>query len=306
MGGCPSRPTDIAALGVCSLEAIVEGGPESCDACAASDRIVSGQDDSWRHASEGSELAAYYCNSFCTVEAPPAVEEVPGLLQDGSDNEASHPSSSPQEAKLVDDGDQEDVDHPDFPARMALSQNKDFAREFRSLSPEKVRSRTAMIIRDWEAKLKGGTLVLMDGERSVAAYDKALHCLDLPERGALYPLAALAECRHLPRKGKGVALELLVFFHGSEESLVFQFERGFDRAAFALTLHALAAEAEKDKWHEDRGCKDRSKEWDEETEDEYEYEGGSTDTGGLTPTEGGSTDTSGVTPDEAYEQSRST
>lgn len=189
---------------------------------------------------------------------------------------------TPKPSRRPEEPGREEPPRAESPVRMALLHNKDFAQDLRGLPPEKVRSRIAMIIRDWEAKLKSGTLVLMGGKRSTLAYDQALQCLDLRDQDALYPLAALCECAHLPKKA-GRPLEIFVLFHDTE-SLVFEFERAHDRAGFALTLQALAAEARKDKWHEDAVCEGLE----EEEGSEFgglAWEARSTDTGGATPEE---------------------
>lgn len=154
---------------------------------------------------------------------------------------------------------------------LALAQNQDFAAELRGLSPEAVRARLDRIVQDMRCELEAGTNMLLGRQRVTLAFDPALQCLDIREHGSLYPLAALGECSQIPRRGDG-ALEVLAQFYNSE-ALLFRFHRGQDRAAFVLTLYALAAEARKvDKWHEDWG-----EGWEDETHDEG-WDGGSPET----------------------------
>lgn len=191
----------------------------------------------------------FSCSACFAGEALEAIDptdglQLPGVLVTPSRAFASH-----------------DFIQAESPVRMALSQNPDFAKQFKELSPDGVKSRIERVIDEWEKRLKAGIGVSLGQEKVTLAFDFELQCLDVRERGSLYPLAALAECTHLPR-GSDIngAFEVLAFFHNSEE-LVFQFDCGHDRAAFALTLHALASEARKHKWHEDWG-----EGWEEETE----------------------------------------
>mmetsp|Transcript_15099 Transcript_15099/g.26733 ORF Transcript_15099/g.26733 Transcript_15099/m.26733 type:complete len:265 (-) Transcript_15099:38-832(-) len=136
------------------------------------------------------------------------------------------------------------------PIKLAIMMNADFAKELRGLPAEALRTHVERIIREWREKLRAGMELPAGSERLTIAFDPALQCLDCRESGALYPLAALHECTYLPGSSDG-SLGLRLEFNDSEV-LVFQFETGTERAAFALTLHSLALEACKDKWHEDR------------------------------------------------------
>mmetsp|Transcript_82972 Transcript_82972/g.216220 ORF Transcript_82972/g.216220 Transcript_82972/m.216220 type:complete len:289 (-) Transcript_82972:103-969(-) len=277
MGGCPSRPTDLSALGLCSTKAGLEG--LEATEIYAPERINSRSSTCARadNASPSRRCLHEFAMDVQESEDVAGQPRVETLMQT---RQARQVVSTPRQSRPLEEPEKEPR-RAESPVRMALNHNKDFARDFRGLPPEKVRTRIAMIIRDWEAKLKIGTLVLMSGKRSAVAYDQALQCLDLRDQGALYPLAALCECAHLPRKA-GRPLELFALFHDTE-SLVFEFERAHDRAGFALTLQALAAEARKDKWHEDAVCEGDS---DEESEcGEMGWEARSTDTGGATPDE---------------------
>lgn len=153
------------------------------------------------------------------------------------------------------------IKEPETPTRAARIQNEDFEKELSALPPEGARERVDRIIGEWREKLKVGLLVSLNGERVNLSYDTALQCLDARELGTLYPLAALHECTHLPRSAEGALFELRAEFNDSE-AVVFRFDRTYDRAAFALCLHALAVEARQDKWHEDWGADG----WDEESD----------------------------------------
>lgn len=157
---------------------------------------------------------------------------------------------------------------PESPTKAAASSNSDFARLLGGLPPEGARARVEGIVRDWREKLRAGIKISLNFEKVMLSYDPALQCLDAREHGTLYPLAALHECTHLPRATEGSPFELRAEFNDSE-ALVFQFRQGYDRAAFALTLHSLSTEARKDKWHEDWAAEG----WDEESDMSVQEDG---------------------------------
>jgi len=151
---------------------------------------------------------------------------------------------------------------PETYYQLALIHNVDFAKDVGQLPAEAARARVERIVKEWREKLQAGMRISLGAEIVTFSYDSALQCLDAREHGSLYPLAALHECSHLPRAYEGASFELRAEFNESEV-LIFHFVQGYDRAAFALTLQALASEARKDKWHED-WCAEG---WDEEVEE---------------------------------------
>lgn len=206
--------------------------------------------------------------------------EVSGTtVSDGLDPIEPHHTSS-GEVFLSQAASRTTSQEPESPIKLALSMNSDFAKDLRGLSPEVLRARVERIVRDWREKLRAGMQLWVGRERLTMAFDPALQCLDARESGALYPLAALHECTYLPRSSESANFALRVEFNDSE-ALVFQFQTGTERAAFALTLHALALEACKDKWHEDRPDEGWADDDDEdgtstaEPDDDNEQRGGS-------------------------------
>lgn len=182
-------------------------------------------------------------------------------------------SPSPSRQSCISSKLDEEFSQAESPTKAALSKNHDLAKELRGLAPEGIRARLDCLISDWREKLEASVRMQLDGDMVTLAYDPALQCLDVREQGALYPLAALGDCIHLPRevesKEAGASFKLKVPFH-DYEAITVQFDCGHDRAAFALALHALAVEARQDKWHEDLEG------WDDDAEEESSFDDVST------------------------------
>lgn len=146
------------------------------------------------------------------------------------------------------------VGSPVDSAETSVDQTADFAEELRRHAPE-VQDPAAQAVLEWRKRLSLGMEVRLDGDVVHCVYDAALQCLDIRdshEPGALFPLANLGELTgsFAPHEGGGFAL--IARFHDSDAT-VFRFDDTGDRAAFALTLQSLAAEARAQKWHEEMG-----------------------------------------------------
>jgi len=223
------------------------------------------------------------CHKCCVVDANEVMREdglvVTRMVSTPEPKTFSTPepkvcqSPSPSRHSCISSKLDEEFSQAGSPTKVALSKNLDLAKELRGLAPEGLRARLDRLIRDWREKLEASVRMQLNGDMVTLAYDPALQCLDVREHGALYPLAVLGDCIHLPRevdsKEAGVSFKLKVPFH-DYEAITVQFDCGHDRAAFALSLHALAVEVRQDKWHEDLEG------WDEDAEEESSFDDVST------------------------------
>jgi len=223
MGTCPSTPVSLNSLGCGSLGEFQLPKRSGCHDCFAGDLLEAHEDSS----------------------NPIKMHASSGKVL------------SPPIARSLSHGSQD----PDSYYKAALHSNPDFNRELTKLTPEAARERRERIVHDWRAKLRVGIAISTGRQSVIYSYDPALQCLDARRHGTLYPVAALHECAHLTRVSQGAPYELRVEFNDCE-ALRFRFEKDFDRASFALTLHSLALEARKDKWHEDWDADG----WEEETD----------------------------------------
>lgn len=99
-------------------------------------------------------------------------------------------------------------------------------------------------IEAWHRDLCTGVEVALDGEHVTLTVDTDLHCLEISEHEALYPLAELKSCDEMHAETMFDApLQLSVHFAGGMGELVFDFDCVAQRAGFAGALTRLSIEA---------------------------------------------------------------